>query len=118
MTNDSQFTTTKSLKGLAYDKYHQGFNILYNKSNTYALVISKIISDKTIGQEKSSFFIFNIKEKKIIFEDDVIDSEIFWEKDFVVRTGRLPGIIKKDKENPNIVGGYTFNVLTLKKKFN
>lgn len=115
--NSEKPVLKNTIKNAAIEKFGKNAKIVFNKDKKFAIVIGNNIIDKNHQLEKTPFFVYDILNKKIIFEDNVVESKIFWEDKFVVRTARLPGIISKNNEENKFVGGYSFNVLTLKKSF-
>jgi hypothetical protein len=55
-----------------------------------------------------NYFVYDFKEKEIIFEDKIVNGNVFWESDSLVTASRIPGIVKKDSENKAGNKVYTF----------
>ena len=121
-TKDSIATRTEnilqnSFKEIAHYKYGSGYNIVENESKSYVIVLENIAKQSAPVTNTIRFFVYNISENKIVYESKMTLDKIFWESDYEIRVGRIPGMIKKDEESPSIVGGYTINVISGKKVY-
>lgn len=101
---------------IAREKFNGKYNTINNHSGNYAIVIHKIKNPQTPVVNKQSFFIFDLISNEVIFEDEVVNSKIFWETNNIVTVSRIPGMIKKDSENKLGNKVYSFDVVSKKKK--
>lgn len=97
----------ETLEDLVQAKYDGQGTILYNKSNTYALV--KRISRKSDvpGQSSVHFFIYDKEAKKIILEDFVNQGNVEWTSDSLIKVSKVPGKYQEGGSN-----GYMFDTIS------
>ena len=109
---------TKSIRVVATEKFGRDYKIFNNKSTTFAICLNEKNRLKAAEVNRISYFIFDIKNSEIIFEDSLSNSNVGWENDNLVTVTRIPGMIKKNDESINRNKIYSFDVLSRKKLFN
>ena len=105
---------TKSIRVVATEKFGRDYKIFNNKSATFAICLNEKNRLKAAEINRISYFIFDIKNSEIIFEDSLSNSNVGWENDNLVTVTRIPGMIKKNDESINRNKIYSFDVLSRK----
>ncbi len=100
------------LKSAAQTRFGNNYKIVFNQDGNYALCTGFDKTQKAVSQTK--FFIFDVKENKITFEDNVVNGEVNWAGKYKIVVKRLPGIVQKFQK-PAPINLYFYNVITQKK---
>ena len=108
-------TLSKNINTIAKQKFNSKYKILRNQAETYALVIKNIDNSKSPVINKQSFFIYDFSANEIIFEDDIVNGNVYWETDDLITVTRITGIIKKYSENKMGIKVYSFDVISRRK---
>jgi hypothetical protein len=108
----------KSITKIAFEKFGKDHKVIKNKSETYAICLQTMKMSKPPVINSQNYFVYDFRESEIIFENKVVDGNVYWESDSLVSVSRIPGMLKKDSEN--IAGNkvYSFDVKTKKKIYN
>jgi hypothetical protein len=110
--------TIKSISGIALEKFGKDHKVIKNQSETYAICLHTMKKSKPPVMNNQNYFVYDFKEKEIIFEDKIVNGNVFWESDSLVTASRIPGIVKRDSENITGHKIYSFNVFLKKKIYN
>jgi len=107
----SQKTFTEKeviLKKLSIEKYGATFHLIYNTEKSCSVVVKQ---EKVTAQNPNpvlQFFIFDMGEGKIVFEDSIAGGKINWKDNDRLEVIVTPGIISTDDNNK--LYGYLYNV--------
>ena len=96
------------LKKLSIEKYGTTFQLMYNTEKSYSAVVKQ---EKVTSQNPNpglQFFIFDMEEEKIVFEDNIAMGKINWENNDKIEVIVTPGMIST--EDNNKIHGYIYNV--------
>jgi hypothetical protein len=104
-----------SLNEIAKEKFGSKFSVVKNESETYAICSKTYESYQASLVKKESFFIFDLLNNEIIFEDDIANSNVYWESDNLITVSRIPGMIKREGNEKNKLKIYSYNVLEKRK---
>lgn len=102
---------TQTLEELIATKYLGQSTVLFNESQTYALVKSISQKGKVKGQSSIHFFVYDKANEEIILEDFINKGTVEWESDNILKINDIPGVYKEDASL-----GYTFNVISKTRK--
>ena len=98
---------------IALEKYQDHFNFLQNKDTLYVICFRQDSETALNPTPPLRFFVFDVKNKKIIFEDNLPNGSVKWIDKYKIGVKTIPGIIRKDEILPEYT--YVYDVL-LKKK--
>jgi hypothetical protein len=101
------------LKKLSMEKYGTTFHIMYNENKSYSVVVKQ---EKATAQNPNPvlhFFVFDLVEEKIIFEDNMAGGKIAWKNNDQIEVTVTPGTLSTELNNK--IYGYLYSV-TLKTK--
>ena len=116
-------TKTDSQPAPTREKYHQvaetkfggGIEYRFNDSKNFVICLKKQKPTAQIPQNRLFFFVYNLENNQIIFEDSVTDGEVSWKSNTQFRVRTTPGMLTGDPEYNQKLMGYVFDV-TLKRK--
>ncbi len=98
-----------ALKAMAVQKYGAAFELLFNNSKDFAIVVKQKKSSSLDPNPPLAFFVYNMKESKIIFEDSPGKATVIWKNNNQVEVRLVLGTISTENEENNY--GYYFDVL-------
>lgn len=98
--------SSNSLENKAVEKFENNYKIELNSNKEYALCTSQQKS-KIPGPNTVKYFIYNLNEEKISYENSIPNGKISWKSEHELMIEEIPGIIQKD--GPNIYK-YILNV--------
>lgn len=110
--NNDQQNKLIELSKLASSKFDSGYNLNYNTPKDF-VICKKVNKEEIPGYQLLIFFLFDLKEGEIIFEDRVPNGNIYWQSDHIIKVEEIPGIIRKDVSEP--IPGYKYDVNQRKK---
>jgi len=97
-------------KNIAESKLGKSSIINVNPDSTY---FAAYTSGKSSGDELNKplkFFIYDTKEEKIIFEDNLSNGKIEWINENQIKVSTIPGIVSGKEEKNKKLFGYIFDV--------
>ena len=104
-------------KSIAEAKYSAGIEYILNDSSTYVLCRKIIKPSEKFPQNKVNFFIYDLNKKKIVLEESIINSKVFWKNNYQVQVEIIAETLTKNKKDSYILRGYIFDLRTEKKMF-
>jgi len=92
---------TENYKTLATEKYGEGVDCTFNESKTHVLCLKreKVKLSPAMPQNPLRFFVYDLHNEKIIYEDSIEDGSVRWISNSELQISIIPGIISGD-ENP------------------
>lgn len=104
-------------KKIAESKLGDNYKIIFNSDSTYltAYQLNKNSNENILPALK--FFVYDLSEEKILFEDNLPNGKVEWINDHQVKVSTTPGIVSGKEEKNKSLFGYTYDV-NLKKKIN
>jgi len=70
---------------------------LFNHSRDFVIIENKI--DRGIGfPDVTEFLVVDLKKKKVVYDDSVIDGSVSWNDNDVIQIKRIPDARSKDEE--------------------
>jgi hypothetical protein len=104
-------------KKIAESKLGDNHKIIFNSDSTYltAYKLNKNSDENILPALK--FFVYDLSEEKILFEDNLPNGKVEWINDHQVKVSTTPGIVSGKEEKNKSLFGYTYDV-NLKKKIN
>jgi hypothetical protein len=103
----------EKLKLLALDKYGLNYQIEYNSGKSFAVVVSQNRATAENPNPYLSYFVYNLLEASIVFEDNPGSAQIVWKSPNMIEVLITPGTISDEKQNNKY--GYTYDVILNKK---
>ncbi len=100
---------------VAKKKFNSKYKIIKNASETFAICLSESNRLKAAEINRLKYFIFDLKNSDIIYEDSLSNSNVGWENDSLVTVYRIPGMIKKNDDSGYQNRIYSYDVLLGKK---
>ena len=104
-------------KKLAVDKYTD--NITYRRNLTHIYVICYKQSRPTSQNPfpPLQFFVYDLKNEKILFEDSLAKASIKWLNDYQIQVSTIPGIVTGDEEANKKLMGYIYDIKLQRKLY-
>lgn len=92
---------TENYKTLASKKYGEGVDCTFNESKTHVLCLKqeKVKLSPAIPQNPLRFFVYDLQNEKIVYEDSIEDGSVLWISNSELQIMIIPGIVSGD-ENP------------------
>ena len=103
---------------LAKDKFGDNFSIQMNSDKTYVLCSNVPKSIKDNRPATVSYFIYDLKNEKIVFEESIPDGNVSWLNEHQIKITIIPGIVKGDEKEEGSDSGYIYDIIQMKKIFN
>ena len=97
-------------KTLAMEKYNDRIDYISNESKTYVLCSKTNKSTPKIPQNSLFFFVYDLKNDRVVIEESVVDGSVTWISDHQIEIIQKTGIVTKD--NPDHRQGYIFDLNT------
>ena len=112
-TISSQKNNTPVYKSIAASEFGSNYKVIFNSDSTYLIVTSSSNKTTTGLNSPLNFFVFNLSENKIVFEENLPNGNIKWIDDRQIKVSTEPEIIS-GREDKNLTD-YTYDVI-LKRK--
>lgn len=110
--------TIEKYTELAKDKFGDNFATQMNSDKTYVLCSNVPKSIRDNGPTAVSYFIYDLKNDKIVFEESIPDGNVSWLNEHQIKVTIIPGIVKGDDKEGGSKTGYIYDVIQMKKIFN
>ena len=104
-------------KKIAESKLGDNYKIIFNSDSTYLTAYQLNKNPNENIQPTLKFFVYDLFEEKILFEDNLPNGKVEWINDHQVKVSTTPGIVSGKEEKNKSLFGYTYDV-NLKKKIN
>ncbi len=108
-STSKEFSSYEIAETLAVKKFGSSFEMVKNEFNTFILCY-KIDERKNHPHKSLEYFVFDLNQKEIIYEEKILDAEINWLDNYNLEIKINPEIISDDE--PVI---FILNVLTKQK---
>ena len=115
--NKEKTVTIEKYAELAKDKFGDNFSIQMNSDKTFVLCSNVPKSIKDNEPTAVSYFIYDLKNEKIVFEESIPDGNVSWLNEHQIKVTIIPGIVKRDDEGGSNTE-YIYDVIQMKKIFN
>jgi hypothetical protein len=107
-------STQNEYQSIAITKYQSNIEYLFNDSQSHVVCLTLSKPRAMQPHPELKFFIFDINEDEILFEDSLLNAKVGWISDSQVEVEFIPEIISEDEEISK--SGYVFDVNTMKKR--
>ncbi|MGE5797657.1 MAG: hypothetical protein ACM339_13675 [Ignavibacteria bacterium] len=104
-------------KKIAESKLGDNYKIIFNSDSTYLTAYQLNKNSNENIRPALKFFVYDLSEEKILFEDNLPNGKVEWINDHQVKVSTTPGIVSGKEEKNKSLFGYTYDV-KLKKKIN
>ena len=98
---------------LARQKYGAGVEYVFNSSKTAILCVKKSKPTQLYPQQQVSFFVYDITDRRILFEDEIPNGSVGWKDEYSALVEVVPGTEKGEENSPRR-HGYLFDLRTRK----
>ena len=99
---------------IAEKRYVGEVNYIFNESNTF-VICQKRYKTNQADISPLDFFVFDLKNEKIAFEESEVKGEVCWLNDHQIKVSLVPGIVTGDEQADRKLFGYIYD-LNLRKK--
>ncbi len=106
---------TAAYKKIAGQKFSKGFNTVFNSDSSYLFVCASPKKSDKILPPPLKFFVYDNKNEKIIFEDNLTNGKIRWINNHQLQVSTTPEIISGKEEENRKMYGYIYDVINRKK---
>lgn len=119
---DSNDTKTENIETvdeyvkLAKERFNDNYSIQMNSDKSYVLCFTKSLDGKE--QAPLKYFLYDLNNEKIIFEDAVGPGSVQWINDYQIQVSVIPGIIKGEENFEGNISGYIYDTKKKKKIVN
>lgn len=96
-TDVQKSVDSQDYKSIAIQKYGHNIEYILNSLKTHVICLKRNKPTPQIPQHQISFFIYDLEDKQIIFEESSIDAEVKWKNDHQVQVKITPGIVSGDE---------------------
>jgi len=100
---------------IAEEKYNKEFNTVFNSDSTYLFVYATPKKSNKLFPLPLKFFVYDNKNGKIIFEDNLTNGKIKWINNRQIQVSTNPEIVSGKEEENQKMYGYIFDVITKRK---
>jgi len=104
--------TPTDFRAIATRKLGEGAESIPNPAKTAVLCVKRSKPTTLMPQHQVSFFIYNVAEGKVVFEDNLANGSVGWKDERLVLVEIVPGIEKLDESSPPQLRGYLVDALT------
>ena len=115
LESSSQATASESYKKIADQKYKNDVDYRFNSLKTHVLCVKKSKPTEKHPFPSLAFFLYDLKENKILFEESSTRGHVKWFNDHQIQISLIPGIVTGDEEKNRRLTGYIYD-LKLKRK--
>ena len=84
--------------------------IIFNPDSTYFAAYASAKNSDLQTNSPLKFFIYDTREDKILFEDNLPNGDIKWLNDSQLKISTIPGIVSEKDEQNRIEPGYIYDV--------
>jgi hypothetical protein len=103
----------KNYETIAAEKYGDNIEYIFNSPKTHVICLKRNKPSPQIPQNQISFFIYDLKNGEIIFEESSIDAEVRWKSEDQVEVRITPGIVSGEETAEDFI--YVYDVISRKK---
>ena len=98
-------------RALAVQKYLDHITYLFNSDKSAVVCAKQIESSRLNPFPRLDFFIYDIANRKLIFEDSVQSGKVTWSGENRIKVSLVPGVMPKNESvNTNI--GYEYDIMS------
>lgn len=110
----AQTETNSNFELLAKEKFSENYVMEFNSSKSYMLCF-KNVDHKMKNSFASAYFIYDLKNDVVLFEETIGVGSVKWLNDNQVEISPVPGIVKGGEKEEDMKVSYIYDI-TLKKK--
>ncbi|NOZ47414.1 MAG: hypothetical protein GXO79_11620 [Chlorobi bacterium] len=100
-------TVNNNYKNIAFQKFGNSVLYIINKTNTYVICYKQNKTSAYNPNNNLQFFVFDLLNNKIIFEDVLYNGSVNWIEPFVIKVISKPEMVKEGTSGKT---GYLYNV--------
>ncbi|MGD8306929.1 MAG: hypothetical protein PVF17_09760 [Ignavibacteria bacterium] len=118
-SNDNRTENIETLDeyvNLAKEKFNDNYSIQMNSDKSCVLCFTKSLDGNELAPLK--YFLYDLNNEKIIFEDAVGPGSVQWINDYQIQVSIIPGIVKGEENSEGNVPGYIYDIKKKKKIVN
>ena len=109
--SDSDNPPPEQYKIKALKKYGDNVEFAFDSSKVFVLCMKKSKPTRETPQQQTSFFVYDIAEDAILYENSLENGTVSWVNDHQVEVRLTPGILTKDEALNQLLTTYRFDVL-------
>ena len=106
--------TIPSYRVIAKQKYESNIRYDFNPAKTVVLCIKQAKSSAKHVYPPLAFFIYDLKNSKVLFEDALPNGEVKWVNNTQIAVHTIPGIVRVDAKG-GTESGYIYDIKSAKK---
>jgi len=104
-----------SFEKIALEKYKTNISYQYSPDSNFVACFRKETVDESNGAPQLHFFIFDLNNEKIVFEDNLRSEKLLWIDNYKLKVTKRPGMITNDPKTNAEMMGYIYDVKQNKK---
>ena len=97
-----------ALNKLSLERFGTGYRHLYNSDTTFSIAVKQEKASARNPNPLLQYFVFNLADEKIIYEDNVPGGSIFWKDNGRIEVRETPGTVRAGDGNK--IYGYIYDV--------
>ncbi|HVO73072.1 MAG TPA: hypothetical protein VMT35_03550 [Ignavibacteriaceae bacterium] len=101
---------SRAYNNFAESKLGSKCKILFNSDSTYFAAYASAKNPELQSNSPLKFFIYDIREDKILFEDNLPNGEIKWLNESQLKISTIPGIVSGIDDQNRHRPGYIYDV--------
>ena len=86
-----------SYRTIAKKRYKDNYKVIFNTDSTYVICQRKVKPTPSFPQQRINFFVYNVNQHQVIFEDDFPDGKVYWLNNHQIKIERYLGNIEISK---------------------
>ncbi len=95
---------------VALQKYQKDISYSFNSEKSYVICTHKSKQPSPRRPRATHFFIYDIKNNTVLFEDAQARAKVRWINPFQVEVAVIPGIVKGDESEGTQIHGYIYDI--------
>ena len=88
---------TVNYRKFAENKYEGKVAYVLNENNNLVICINEPYKDLKPSQPQLNYFVYDLIQEKILYEDRLIGGSVKWYSDTFIEVYSMPGIIRQDE---------------------
>jgi len=105
----------KSFEQIALEKYKNNIGYMYSPDSSFVACFRKETKEEANGVQQLRFFIYDIKNDKLVFEDNLRSENILWLNNYKLKVMKRPGMVTNDPQKNIELMGYIYDIKQNKK---
>jgi len=107
-------TPTAACRKLALERLGPDYSLDFNSDKSFILCVGKHKPTRLLPSPPFTFFLWNCQTKKVVYEKELQNGDVFWLDDGHLEIRRIPTMLSIDEKKNKLLFGYVLNIKTFK----